>query len=100
MRLIGTVGHFAPSELQTNFYNESSQLSAEKRPNPQGQRPLWVKKKHFPPATQSHQSFHLRSTGSVILCNDTKQNIHPEPSDVSLQILLTSVAKPRDPPLI
>lgn len=96
--MIGTVGHFAPAELQTNFFNESSQLSAEKHSNPQGQRPVWAKKKHFPPATHTHQSFHLRSAGAVLHHSDTEHIIRPVPSVVPPQFLLTSAAKPRDPP--
>lgn len=96
--LIGTMGHFAPPELQTNFFNASSQLSAEKHSNPQGQRPVWAKKKHFPPATHSYQSFHLRSAGAVVFCEDHGPIIHPVPSVVLPQFLLTSAAKPRDPP--
>ncbi len=96
--LIGTVGHFAPAELQTNFFNESSQLSAEKKSNPQGQRPIWTKKRHFPPVTHTHHSYHLRSAGAMVLCEDHAPIIHPVPSIVLPQFLLTSAAKPRDPP--
>lgn len=94
---IGLFGHAAAAD-QLNFHNGEIQYSQGKEGPTAKQRPLWTKKRHFPPSVQSSTSFHPFDQHHTVM--DAGRSFGIVPADCSIRHILfaSRLTKPRDPP--
>ncbi|NUN69217.1 MAG: hypothetical protein HUU02_05850 [Bacteroidetes bacterium] len=96
---IGLFGHAAAPD-RLNFHNGDIQYAQGKEGPTAKQRPLWTKKRHFPPSVQTAVSVHSFDQHHLLL--DTHRSTRVVPADCSIRHILfaSRLTKPRDPPAV
>lgn len=94
---IGLFGHAAAAD-RLNFHNGNIQYSQGKEGPTAKQRPLWTKKRHFPPTTQSSVSQHSFDRHHTIAAPDRTFSIVPRDCSIRHVLFASRLTKPRDPP--
>lgn len=96
---IGLFGHAAAAD-RLNFHTGEIQYSQGKEGPTAKQRPLWTKKRHFPPTVQSSVSIHTFDQHHVTLGVDRSFCVVPENCSVRHFLFASRLTRPRDPPAV
>jgi hypothetical protein len=96
---IGLARHYPSLDEVTDYFFINKQFFSETKSNPKSDRPIWTKKKHFPPNSQTKVYPHVTPFKTNFSGNNQNFFIIESSRVFITSFLITPSAKPRDPPI-